>query len=233
MGIANENIAYDALMGNAPFSRPLSVTGGWVMNQSFAVFVALRDSGMRSVEDLKGKRISLGSPGSSANVLGELILQAHGLNRGDYTPIYLGWQESADALNDGLIDAAVMVGGQPFPAIETLALRKNVVLLSIDERRVRATSPYPYSVVKLPASMYNMEQDGDGLLVRSIIYLHPDLPEDLVYDMVKQVFDNIPVLKAAHPSGDQAALLSREQAEEISLPIHPGVVRYAMEVGAW
>src|SRR5690606_17055283 len=62
--------------------RPLSVTGGWVMNQSFAVFVALRDSGMRSVEDLKGKRISLGSPESSANVLGELILQAHGLNRG-------------------------------------------------------------------------------------------------------------------------------------------------------
>ncbi|WP_068138170.1 TAXI family TRAP transporter solute-binding subunit [Limnochorda pilosa] len=233
VGIANENIAYDAIMGNDPFGRKINVTGGWVMNQSMGVFVALRNRGLKSVEDLRGKRVSLGSPGSSANVIGELVLRAHGLEGGDYSPAYLGWQESADALSDGLIDAAFMVGGQPFPAIESLTVREDVTLLSIDGAKLRAAASYPYATGKIPADMYDLEEDGDGVLVRSIIYLQPDLPEDLVYEMVKQVFANVPALKAAHPSGDQAALLSPEAAEEISLLIHPGVIRYASEVGVW
>ncbi|MBO8140801.1 MAG: TAXI family TRAP transporter solute-binding subunit [Firmicutes bacterium] len=233
VGIANENIAYDALKGHAPFNRSIDLVGGWVMNQSMGVFVALRDSGLRSVEDLRGRRISLGSPGSSANVLGQLILEAHGLTPDEYNVVYLGWQESADALNDGLIDAAFMVGGQPFPAIESLALRNPITLLSFDGDRFRAVSSYPYATGTIPAEMYDLEEDGDAVIVRSIIYLRPDLPEDLVYEMMKQVFANIPALKAAHPSGDQAAVLSQAEAEAIELPMHPGAIRYANEVGEW
>lgn len=233
VGIANENIAYDAMMGNAPFGRKIEAMGGWVMNQSMAVFVALEKSGLRSVGDLAGKRVSLGAPGSSGNVIGELVLKAYGLELGDYFPVYLGWQEAADALTDGIIDAAIMVGGQPFPAIESLKVREPVAVLEIDEDKLRAVATYPYAVGRIPAAMYDLEEDGWGVLVRSIIYLHPDLPDDLVYEMVKAYFANIPALKAAHSSGDQAALFTPETAEEISLPIHPGVIRYASEVGVW
>lgn len=233
VGIANENIAYDALKGNPPFNRPLKIAGGWVLNQSQGLFIALRSSGIESVEDLKGKRISFGAPGSAGTVLGEIILAAHGLTRQDYTPVYLGWQESADALSDGLIDAAFMVGGQPFPAIESLALRTPINVLRFDAERFRAYSSYPYATGTIPASMYNLREDGQVVIVRSIVYLDPNLPEDLVYEMVKQIFANIDVLKAAHPTGDQAALLSQAEAATIELPIHPGVVRYAREVGRW
>ena len=233
VGIANENIAYDAIKGNAPFNRPIAVAGGWVLNQSMGVFVALQGRGLRSVEDLRGKRVSLGSPGSASNVLGVLVLESQGVPRNAIQPVYLGWQESADALKDGLIDAAFMVGGQPFPAIQSLAARARVTLLSFDGARFRASSTYPYVTGKIPRAMYNLDQDGDAVVVRSIVYLRPDLPEELVYRMVQVVFANIPTLRAAHPSGDEAALLSQADAREISLTVHPGVVRYAVEQGKW
>jgi len=233
VGIANENIAYDALKGNAPFNRPLDIVGGWVVNDSQALIIALRSSGLKSVDDLRGKRISFGAPGATTNVLGELVLQAHGLTPQDYTPVYLGWQEAVDALSDGLIDAAWFIGGQPFPVIQAFAMRTPVTVLTFDAQKFRAVSSYPYTVGTIPASMYNLEEDGQVIVVRSLVYLDPRLPEDLVYEMVKHVFANIDVLKAAHTSGDQAALLSEEQAADIELPIHPGVVRYALEVGKW
>ena len=234
LGIANENIAWDASVANEPFSQPIDFYGGWTMNASYALVVAAANSGLRSVSDLAGKRVSLGAPGSSGNVLGQRLLESQGVGEGQYTPVFLGWQEAADAIADGSLDAAVMVGGQPFPAVESLAVRMPIVILSFDGDRLSESEGFPLVADKIPAGTYTgFDEDGDAILVRSIIYINKDLSEDLVYEMVKAVFENIPALAAAHPSGDQAALLSQEQAAQLDLEMHPGVVRYAQEVGAW
>lgn len=117
MGMSNENVAYTAGLGKDPFKNPIDLKGGWILNNSNAIIVAMGDSGITSVSQLKGKKVSLGAPGSSANVFGELILASEGLEKGDYQQVFMGWQESADAMNDGFIDAALMVGGQPFPLL--------------------------------------------------------------------------------------------------------------------
>ena len=233
VGIANENIAWNATEGNDPFAQPIDVNLGWTLNKSMGLFVAQRSSGLRTVEDLRGKRVSLGTPGSSANVLGARVLESQGLGEGDYEAVYMGWQESADAMNDGFIDAAFMVGGQPFPAIESLAVRTPITILDFDAQRLRELPGFPLSTGTIPADMYDTEGDARAVQVRSINYVDPELPEDLVYEMVKVVFENIDALKAAHSSGDQAELLSPEDAEALGIEIHPGVVRYAQEVGAW
>lgn len=234
LGIANENIAWDAQNGNEPFSRPIEFLGGWTMNASYALVVAAADSGLRSVADLAGKRVSLGAPGSSGNVIGQRLLASQGVGEGEYTPVFLGWQEAADAIADGSLDAAVMVGGQPFPAVESLAVRMPIAILSFDGEKLAETEGFPLVASEIPAGTYTgYDEPGDAILVRSIIYLSPDLPEDLVYQMVKTVFENIPALAAAHPSGDEAALLSEEQAAQLDLEVHPDVIRYAEEVGAW
>jgi TRAP transporter TAXI family solute receptor len=233
VGIANENIAWNATEGNEPFPRPIDVDLGWVLNKSMGLFVAQRDSRLRTVEDLRGKRISLGTPGSSANVLGARVLESQGLTEGDYEAVYMGWQESADAMNDGFIDAAFMVGGQPFPAIESLAVRTPITILDFDAQRLAELPGFPLSTGTIPADMYDTEDDAQAVQVRSINYVDPELPEDLVYEMVKTVFDNIDALKAAHSSGDQAELLTPQDAEALGIEIHPGVVRYAQEAGAW
>jgi len=113
LGIANENIAWDAARANPPFASPIDVDGGWIMNNSYGVFVALESSPYKTVADLRGKKVALGAPGSSANVIGAAVLASQGLPEGTYSPVYLGWQESADAIADGFIDAAVMVYASP------------------------------------------------------------------------------------------------------------------------
>ena len=234
LGIANENIAWDAGQGNEPFANPIELAGGWTMNASYALIVAPANSGLESVSDLAGKRVSLGAPGSSGNVIGQRLLESQGVAEGAYTPVFMGWQESADAIADGSLDAAVMVGGQPFPAVESLAVRMPIKILSFDSER-RADSPgFPLVASTIPANTYHeLDEESDAIMVRSIIYIQPGLDEETVYQMVKTVFENIPALKAAHPSGDQAALLSEAQAAELDLTMHPGVIRYAQEVGAW
>ena len=234
LGIANENIAWDAGQGNEPFASPVEVQGGWTMNASYALIVASANSGLESVADLAGRRVSFGAPGSSGNVLGQRLLESQGVTEGSFTPVYMGWQESADAIADGSLDAAVMVGGQPFPAVESLAVRMPITILSFDAARLADSPGFPLVAATIPANTYNeLAVDSDAIMVRSIIYVQPGLDEETVYQMVKVVFENVPALKAAHPSGDQAALLSEAQAAELGLTMHPGVIRYAEEVGAW
>lgn len=233
VGMANENIAYAAVKGKSPFTHPINVMGGWILNESLGIFVALRSSGYTSVSDLQGKRISLGSPGSSGNDLGKLILEANGLAPGSYKPAYLGWQESADALKDHFIDAAFFVGGSPFPAVSSLAVTTPIALLDFDVSKVRTFSNYPYASTTIPKAMYNLNSDGKALAVRSIVYLSPSLPKGLVYQMVKAVFANIPALKAAQASGGEAALLSKAAAADLDLTMQPGIVQYEEELGKW
>jgi len=233
MGMSNENVAYTAGQGKEPFKTKIDVRGGWILNNSNAIIVAMGDSGITDVSQLRGKKVSLGAPGSSANVFGEMILASAGIEKGEYEQVFMGWQESADAMNDGFIDAALMVGGQPFPAVTSLAVRAPVQVLTFDTKKYRALSSYPYATDKIPADMYDMAQDGDSVIIRSVVYISPDLSEEIVYDMVKQVFANIPTLVGAHPSAAGTRLFSKEAAEDISLTIHPGVIRYAEEVGEW
>ena len=233
MGMSNENVAYTAGLGNAPFTKQIDVRGGWILNNSNAIIVALGDSGITDVSQLRGKKVSLGAPGSSANVFGEMMLASAGIEKGDYEQVFMGWQEAADAMNDGFIDAALMVGGQPFPAVTSLAVRTDVQVLTFDTAKYRSMSSYPYATDKIPADMYDMAQDGDSVVIRSVVYISPDLDEGIVYDMVKKVFENIPTLVSAHPSASGTRLFSEESAADISLSIHPGVIRYAEEVGEW
>ena len=233
VGFGNENIIYNAIHGEGSFSEDVDVQGGWVLNQSMAVFVAIRKSGITHVTDLEGKKVALGKPGSSANVNGQLILNAHGLEEGDYEPVYMGWQEAADALQDKLIDAALMVGGQPFPAIESLSVRTPINVLSFDIEKVREEGGFPYGKGVIPQDMYDLTEDGDALALRSLVCLSSDLSEDLAYEMVKTLFNNIPALKDAHSTGDQAALMEKEYADNLELPIHTGVIKYAKDQNRW
>src|SRR5690606_9292721 len=217
-----------------PFAAPIELAGGWTMNASYALIVAPASSGLTTVADLAGRRVSFGAPGTSGNVLGQRLLEGQGQPVRSYSPCYSGWQESADAIAAGSLDAAVMVGGQPFPAVESLAVRMPIKILGFDATRLADSPGFPLVASTIPANTYNdLDEESDAIMVRSIIYIQPGLDEETVYQMVKTVFENIPALKAAHPSGDQAALLSEAQAAELDLTMHPGVIRYAQEVGAW
>lgn len=226
VGLANANIVWKALHGYAPFKSKIKVDGGWVLNASYGVFVVKRSSGIKTVAQLRGKKVSVGSAGSSANVEAKRILASQGLKSGDYHSVYLGWQESADALSDGSIKAAFMVGGQPLPAISSLAVRTPVRILRFNKKKLAAQKGFPLEVVKTPKGIYKTKSRGNEIVVPSLVLISKDMPKDLVYKMTKSVFSNIPTLKAANASGAETKLISKKQAKRIGLPIHPGVLKY-------
>jgi len=92
---------------------------------------------------------------------------------------------------------------------------------------------FPLTAAPTPEGLYGTAEQGTNIVIHSNVYISPSLPEDLVYEMVKIVFDNIPALQAAHPSGNEAALFSEADATRLGLTMHPGVIKYSKEVGAW
>lgn len=231
VGLANANIVWKALKGMPPFHNKIKVYGGWVLNASYGVFVVKKSSGIKTVSQLKGKKVSIGSAGSSANVEAQRILASQGLKSGDYHAVNLGWQESADALSDGSISAAYMVGGQPLPAISSLAVRTPVRILRFNRKKLAQQKGFPLRVSKTPKGIYKTSSRGDEIVVPSLVLFNRKLPKSLVYKMAKSVFSNISTLKAANASGSETKLINAKEAKRIGLPIHPGVLKYEKAAG--
>lgn len=226
VGFANANIVWKALNGKAPFKHKIKVYGGWVLNSSYGVFVSKRSSGINTVAALKGKKISLGAPGSAGNVIAKRILASQGLKPGDYSAVYLGWQESADALADGSISAAFMIGGQPLPAISSLSVRTPVTILKFNHEKLAHQKGFPLPVSETPKKLYGTRHAGDEVVVSSLVLIGKGMPSHLVYKMIKNVFSNISTLKDANASGGETKLLPPKQAKRLGLKMHPGVLKY-------
>ena len=186
---------------------------------------------IKSVNDLKGKNVSIGSSGSGVYFNAMDFLAAYGLTEADINPQYLSFGDSAEALKDGKIDAAFVVAGAPTPAVTDLATSKAMFLVSLDDEAVgklQEISPvYTRSVI--PAGTYaGQEADVVTVGVKATIIAAEDVPEDTVYTIVKAIFDGKADITDAHAKG---ADLDLAYASECGLPYHPGAVKYFQEQG--
>ncbi len=186
---------------------------------------------IKSVDDLKGKNVSIGSSGSGVYFNAMDFLAAYGLTEEDIRPQYLSFGDSAEALKDGKIDAAFVVSGAPTPAVTDLATSKAMYLVSLDDEHVaklQEISPvYTRSII--PAGTYaGQEADVVTVGVKATIVAAEDVPEDTVYTIVKTIFDGKETITDAHAKG---ADLDLAYASECGLPYHAGAVKYFQEQG--
>ncbi|MGI6142804.1 MAG: TAXI family TRAP transporter solute-binding subunit [bacterium] len=193
--------------------------------------VAHGQSGINSIEDMVGKKIAVGDVGSGTEANARQILEAHGITYDDITVDYLSFQEAADNLRDGHIDAAFITAGFPTSAITEITLTSDVKLVPVAEDKIEAIkAKYPYYTgVVIPAGTYsNQDEDINTVAVMAMLVVPDDLDEELAYKMTKALFENLDDLKAAHDRGGD---LSLETAlDGMSLPLHPGVEKYYDEV---
>ena len=237
LGMAPTAIAVPAARGQKPFKKKMGITTGWMLYDAPLHLVALKKSGIKTVYDLKGKKLSIGPSGSGANAQTLNVLQAHGISKEDFKPVFIGFDQAGDAVGDGLIDAAAIMGSVPIPAVESLTTLKEVVLIEVDPKvmpQMEGMTGMPYLPTTLPAGTYR-GQDRAVILqsAPSYVWIRPDLDPELVYSMTKTVFAHLDELKKIHPTARQFKILSRKDAELLGIPVHPGVVRYAKEIGAW
>ena len=186
---------------------------------------------IKSVEDLAGKNVSVGAPGSGVYFNAMNILSAYGLSESDITPTYESFGDSADSLQDGKIDAAFITAGAPTTAVTSLSIFKDVYLVSLDDEHIDALideCPF-YGKNIIPADIYDLKDDVTTVAVGAVVIARDDVPEDDIYNFVSTIFENIDTLTDAHTKG---AELDLEFAASInSVPYHEGAAKYFEEKG--
>lgn len=196
------------------------------------VQIVTLDPNIKSVADLAGKSVSVGAAGSGVYYNAVDILNAYGLDvEKDIKPTYQSFGDSAEALQDGKIDAAFIVAGAPTTAVTSLAATKDVYLVNIDDEHINALleqSPY-YSKATIPADAYGTDGDISTVAVGAVVIARDDVSDADVYNFLYGVFDHVDEITAAHAKG---AELDLELAASYgAVPYHPGAVEYYAEKG--
>ncbi len=198
-----------------------------------AVQLVTTDPNIKSVKDLKGKKVSIGAPGSGVYFNAIDVLEAAGLTEKDVQAQYQDFGQSADALKDGKIDAAFIVAGAPTPAIDELCMtNKNARLVPIDGDIAKALMEKNtfYSVYEIPANSYKNQNTAVlTVTVKATLIVTADASEEDVYNLTKTIFENIEDIKVKHAKGAELSLANA--TEGLTVPFHKGAIKYFTEKG--
>jgi hypothetical protein len=239
LGLSTVDSAYDALLGQGAYKDTGAVPACTlaVLYNSFVHVVALDGSGINTVEDMKGKTISVGSAGSSTEGAADRILEAAGLDpRSDITRENLSVADSVAAMKDQKIDGFFWIGGLPTGAVTDLATTQNIKIkfLPTEQYVEPMTAKYGpvYTSFALPAGTYNgVDQDVPGIGIGNILFANANMNEQLAYDILKTLFDNLTDVQSSHPEAKK--LMLQTAATGSSIPFHPGAIRFYQEQGVW
>jgi TRAP transporter TAXI family solute receptor len=229
------DVAWDAHSGKDKFQDgklPVRTLAVLYPNRTHVVTVA--DTGIASMQDLKGKRVSFGAAGSASEVLALRVLKAYGLLDA-VTRERLSVAESVNAMKDRKIDAFFWVGGLPTAAVTDLAATPGMTIRFLDHAEVapRLNETYGpmYSETIIPRDTYSgMQRDNRNLTVWNILVVAESMPEALAHDIVKVMFEQKQALVAVHKEAEQISL-ENQSGKFSPVPFHPGALRYYREKG--
>ena len=229
--------ALDAFKGEDKFKgKKVPVRTLMIMYPNRMHVVTVEGTGINKFEDLKGKRVSTGSPGSATEVMAFRVIEAAGLDKDrDVRRERLGAAESVNAIKDRKIDAFFWVGGLPTAAVTDLAATPGVKIKMIDHAYLVPAMNKKYGNLYvedvIPRSTYpGMTVDNKQATVMNILVANENMSEQTAYDIVKTIFDKRQDLIAVHKEAENFKLENQKQAAT-PIPFHPGAVRYFKERG--
>lgn len=191
--------------------------------------ITTEKTGIKAVPDLKGKKVSVGAPGSGTYVSAEQILEVYGLKMDDIRAQHLDFGESVGRIQDGNIDAAFITAGTPTGAVEQLTATSKVNVLPVDGNEAKTLiDKYPfYGVDTIKEGTYGLSNDVNSVAVLAMLVVQKDLPEDAVYNITKAIYENSD--KIAHAKGKEISL--DKALDGIGFDVHPGAKKYYEEKG--
>ncbi|WP_394175261.1 TAXI family TRAP transporter solute-binding subunit [Guptibacillus hwajinpoensis] len=191
--------------------------------------VTLQETGISSIDDLKGKKVSVGAPGSGTYANAEQVLEIHGISMEDIDAQHLAFDESTEGIQDGTIDAAFITSGTPTGAVEGLSAVKPVTILPIEDDKIsELVEKYPYYAEDtIKSGTYGLESEVKTVAVLAMLVTRSDLEEDYVYQLTKAIFDNSD--KITHAKGE--FITADSALEGVGIDLHPGAQKYFDEKG--
>ncbi|WP_211097313.1 TAXI family TRAP transporter solute-binding subunit [Herbaspirillum sp. ST 5-3] len=213
---------------NAPLKKLRGVAG---IYPNYIQIVASADSGIKTLADLKGKRISVGAPKSGTELNARAIFKAAGMSYSDFAKVeYLPFGESVELMKNRQLDATLQSAGLGVSSLRDLATSIKMVIVPVPREVVLKVGDPAYQSGVVPANTYEGQTAAvPTAFVQNFLVTHEGVPADTVYKMTKSMFENLDQLLAAHA----AAKSIRREAATIGMPVplHPGAEKYYREVG--
>jgi len=229
--------AFDAINGKGRFAPPEAKVDAKtiaVMYSNYMHIVAKAGSGINTVADLKGKRVSIGAAGSGTETKGIRVLEAYGLDATkDIQPQRLNAQDSADALRDGKVDAFFFDGGLPTSAVSDLANSTAIKLIDQSDAIAKMNAKYGnfYFAAKIPKGTYKNDVDVVTAGVANLLVVPSSFDGALVKAILQTMFDSQADLALIHPEAKNLKLDTATQGSPIDF--HPAAIEFYKSKGVW
>ncbi len=235
IALSNAAVTYFAARGEAGWEKAYDVRAVATLAPNVAMFVTRADSGVRTIADLKGKRVVVGPAGAGFENFVQPLLEVHGVTYDDFTPLNNTQTGAVDMLADGSAAAAFIGGAVPTASIVQAASSQDIYLVPYDdEAKVKALENYPFFFEHtIPAETYRGQNEPyHGLNVGSMhLITDAQVDEDLVYRITKTIYENRESVAAKHPAG--RAINPNNVIRDTGVEFHPGAVRFYREIGIW
>src|SRR5690349_4008685 len=225
----------DAWKGNeeAGFKTPLKkLRGIAAIYPNYIQIVARADAGIKTLADLKGKKVSVGAPKSGTELNARVILHAAGIDYKDFSKVeYLPFGESVELMKNRQIDVTLQSAGLGVSSLRDLAASVPIVVVPIPEAVIKKINDPAYILAVIPANTYNGQSaDVSTAAVQNFLVTHEGVSNDIAYGMTKALWTNLPELVAAHAAAK--AIDIKHALQPMPVPLHPGAEKYYKEVGA-
>lgn len=197
---------------------------------NYIQIMASKESGIKTVADLKGKSLSVGAPKSGTELNARAILAAAGMSYDDLGKTeYLPFAESVELMKNRQLDATLQSAGLGVSSFKDLATSLDVQMVAVPEE-IATKLGAPYIAATVPAGTYQgQDSDVQTVAVVNFLVTHSEVSDETAYQMTKQLFENIPALTAAHKAAENIRI--EDALKGMPIPLHPGAERYYKEKG--
>lgn len=230
LGITNYISASSAIAGRAPFDTPMDIKGIAPLQFSSLHIMVMGNSGLYTMQDLRGRRVNLGPAGSGGALFFRELLPFWGLSEDDFSFSFLSFVEGTEALRDGRVDVNVPNGAAPLETVSSLAAFSDVRLINLETEnlnRVREALPF-YDISIIPAGTYRGIDEVQTGGNQDILIVRADMDEETVFQITKAIYEAMEELRSVHPS---LANMTFAGYRHSVVPLHPGALRFYMERG--
>lgn len=232
LAIIMGDAATQAHKGTKPFDKKItSFKAVASLYPNFVQIITTDKAKIEKVEDLKGKRVGVGAPGSGVELNAQAILEAHNMSYDDFKQDFLSYSEAIDGIKNGTVDAAFVTSGLPNPSVTDLETTEKVKVIPIEGKgmkKLRELYPY-YSENVIPKGTYGNDKDIKTASIMNLLVVNDKLDDETVYKLTKTMFENIDSVQKSHNAAKEITLETAK--DNVPIPFHPGAEKYYKEAG--
>jgi TRAP transporter TAXI family solute receptor len=217
--------------GGKPFTALREVA---YVNSSDIYFVVPANSPIKSYADVKGKRIGVGSAGSTISNSAFFFFEQYGIKRTDFKVVLYNYKEVVEGIQNGSLDGGFLGGSYPMPSYTELSLQHDVRIVPVDEKilqKVTSAHPYYYRALIKAKSYKGLENDTPIYGFTTTLWTHAGVSTEMVYTFLKNLYEHREDIYSIHKAAQKEFVLET-LAKPSSIPFHPGAEKYLKEIGA-